>query len=212
MTDSVTVPVRPVFHAAPFFVTEQEEELAEDQTMVVLLAVVGFTRAVVLWPFAVMETVGVRTVTVAFTAGGGPYEPPVQERAYEVVGGDGGTEAGTFVPEIWLLVLKPFPVQAVAQSVPPGTDQERLTFCPCSTVPGETESEEVQVPGQTPVVQEPPFVGPFGWLTPVAQEGETVWPEMASVTVTVALFCPVVVYTFETLAVVPERPSVPVQE
>ena len=72
MTDSVTLPERPVFHAAPFFVTEQEAEFVDVHTTLVLFAVVEFTRAVVDCPFAVMAAVGTRTVTVVFTAGGGP--------------------------------------------------------------------------------------------------------------------------------------------
>ncbi len=129
-----------------------------------------------------------------------------------MVGGDGGTEAGTLAPEIAPPELKPLPVQAVAQRELPVTDHEREVFCPCSTVLGETESDVVQVPGQTPEVQVPPLVGPFGWLAPVEQEGETTCPEMVSVTVRVALFCPVVVYVFCTEADEPESPSVPLQE
>lgn len=123
--------------------------------------------------------------------------PPVHERAYEVVGGVGGTEEGA-EPEVAPPVLKPLPVQEVAHEEPPETLQVREVFCPCWTVVGLAESEPVQ---ELTVIPEP-----------LLHEAEEVCPDTVSVTATVACFVPAVVYAFWTEAVVPERPSVPLHE
>ena len=69
--------LKPLCQAEPFFVTEQEVALLDDQVRVTFGDTAGFTRAVLDWLLTVNAvTDGTVTVTVAFAGGGGPPDVP----------------------------------------------------------------------------------------------------------------------------------------